>query len=94
TDNVPVSGKWKSNLELSLARARVVTDFLLAHTNLSPERIATMGYGEFRPIESNETPEGRQKNRRVEIILTNLPYRISQTGEIISGGPSISESEK
>jgi len=93
TDNVPVSGKWRSNLELSLARARAVTEFLLAHTALDPKRIATMGYGEFRPIADNNTPEGRQKNRRVEIIITNLPYRISETGEIISqkSEPTLSE---
>jgi len=84
TDNVPVGGKWRSNLELSLARARAVTEFLLARTGLDPKRIATMGYGEFRPIADNNTPEGRQRNRRVEIIITRLPYRITETGEIIS----------
>lgn len=87
TDNVPVTGKWRSNLELSLARARAVTEFLLAHSQLAPERIATMGYGEFRPIASNDTQEGRQRNRRVEIILTSLPYRISKTGEILTERP-------
>lgn len=84
TDNVPVSGKWRSNLELSLARAMAVTEFLLANTNLSPDRIATLGYGEFRPIASNDNPEGRQRNRRVEVILTNLPYRVTETGEIVT----------
>jgi chemotaxis protein MotB len=86
TDNVPVSGKYRSNLELSLERARAVTEFLLAHTNLDPKRIATMGYGEFRPIAPNDSPEGRQKNRRVEIILTTLPYRVTDTGEVVVGG--------
>jgi chemotaxis protein MotB len=74
TDNVPVrSGPFKSNLRLSIARAAAVADFLLANANIDPKRIATMGFGEFRPIESNASESGREKNRRVEIILSNLP---------------------
>jgi len=71
TDNVPLRSSWiyKSNLELSIARAASVAEFLLHKKNIKPSRIAAMGYGEYRPQESNSTREGRRKNRRVEIIL-------------------------
>lgn len=74
TDNVPiVRGPFKSNLKLSIARAASVAEFLLSHSIIKPERVSTMGFGEYRPIESNITAKGRQKNRRVEIIITNMP---------------------
>jgi chemotaxis protein MotB len=74
TDNMPVhSGPFKTNLRLSIARAAAVADFILANSSIDPKRISTMGFGEFRPIESNATERGREKNRRVEIILSNLP---------------------
>ena len=71
TDNVPLRSNWiyKSNLELSIARSASVAEFLLHKTYIKPYRIAAMGYGEYRPQESNATTEGRRKNRRVEIIL-------------------------
>ncbi len=71
TDNVPLRSNWiyKSNLELSIARSASVAEFLLHKTYIKPSRIAAMGYGEYRPQESNSTTEGKRKNRRVEIIL-------------------------
>lgn len=74
TDNVPIrSGPYKTNLRLSIARAAAVAEFMLAHSQITPQRVATMGFGEYRPTESNATALGRQKNRRVEIILNNMP---------------------
>lgn len=74
TDNIPVvRGPYKSNLKLSIARAGSVAEFLLSHSKIKPERLSTMGFGEYRPIESNATAKGQQKNRRVEIIITNMP---------------------
>jgi chemotaxis protein MotB len=71
TDNVPIKGgRFKSNLSLSAARAASVGEFLIGHTGIRPLRISTMGFGEFRPLASNSTATGRQRNRRVEIILT------------------------
>ena len=76
TDNVPIrSGPYKTNLRLSAARASAVAEYLIAESHIDPRRISTMGFGEYRPIESNDTPQGRRKNRRVEIILTNIPDR-------------------
>jgi chemotaxis protein MotB len=74
TDNVPVTGGYfKSNLKLSIARAAAVAEFLLLHSKIQPERVSTMGFGEHRPLASNQTGEGRQKNRRVEIIIGTIP---------------------
>ena len=70
TDNIPVQGgQFKSNLRLSMFRAASVAEFFLSQAPIDPQRISTIGYGEYRPIESNETESGREKNRRVEIIL-------------------------
>lgn len=75
TDNVPLrkGGQFKTNLQLSMARAASVADFFLNQGQISPDRISTMGFGEYRPIAPNDTTEGRQKNRRVEIILGAMP---------------------
>ena len=71
TDNVPLyGGRFRSNLGLSIARAGSVAEFLLQNTDIEPDRVSTMGLGEYRPLASNDTPEGRQKNRRVEIVIT------------------------
>jgi len=67
TDNVPiVGGQYSSNWELSVARAYSVVDFLVSQ-GVKPERFITAGYGEYRPLESNDTEEGRSRNRRIEI---------------------------
>ena len=75
TDNVPIrqGGPYKTNLRLSIARAAAVAEYLLSNSKINPKRVSTMGFGEFRPIESNLTARGREKNRRVEIILGGLP---------------------
>ncbi|MFZ0613070.1 MAG: flagellar motor protein MotB [Desulfobacterales bacterium] len=70
TDDVPVNGgPYGSNLKLSIARSATVAEFLLSKSAIAASRVATMGFGKYRPIESNDTPEGRKHNRRVEIIL-------------------------
>jgi len=74
TDNVPiVAGPYRTNLELSMARAATVADRLIRRESIQPNRIATLGFGEYRPVAVNETEEGRKRNRRVEIILGNFP---------------------
>ena len=67
TDDV---GKEDSNQALSLERARSVKAVLLRN-GVAPDRIATVGYGELFPAESNKTAAGRAKNRRVEVIILN-----------------------
>ncbi len=70
TDNEPIrKSGWKSNWELSSARAMSVLHHLVDQNGVDPTRLAATGYGEYRPVASNETREGRQKNRRVEIVI-------------------------
>lgn len=72
TDNVPIhTAKFANNNELSSARALSVFDYLVENTNLIPANIKHSGRGEYIPVADNSTPEGRAKNRRVEIKLYN-----------------------
>jgi chemotaxis protein MotB len=71
TDNVPSnSARYPSNWNLSLARAVNFLTVLLNDGDLSPTNFAVRGYGEYYPIASNDTPEGRQRNRRVELLIS------------------------
>ncbi len=70
TDNQPIKySGWKSNWELSTARATSVLHYLVDEKSIAPDRVAAVGHGEFKPVASNNTTEDRQKNRRVEIII-------------------------
>jgi chemotaxis protein MotB len=72
TDNVPIStSQYPSNWELSAARSINVAKYLIQEHAVPPGRISTLGYAEFRPLASNDTPAGRAQNRRVEIILVS-----------------------
>lgn len=77
TDNVPIQGALKerfgSNWELSNARATNVVRFLEETVGIDPERLEAVGMGEHHPVASNETPESRAQNRRIEIAL--LPVK-------------------
>jgi chemotaxis protein MotB len=67
---------FKSNWELSSARAINVVKKLESEGHLDPKRLAAVGYGENHPIASNDTPDGRAKNRRVEFyIVPQLPVK-------------------
>jgi len=72
TDNVKIGGilarTYPTNWELSAARAISVVKILAAE-GVDPHILAAAGYGEYRPVANNETPEGRAENRRMEIIL-------------------------
>lgn len=72
TDNVPIhNSKYESNRYLSTARATNVYEYLMEHANLKDENLKVAGYGESRPAASNDTPEGRARNRRVVIKIYN-----------------------
>ena len=72
TDNVPIqTPRFPSNWELSTARATHVLRYLISEAELPPGRLSAVGYGEYRPVASNETREGRSLNRRVDIVVLN-----------------------
>ncbi|MBI4707403.1 MAG: OmpA family protein [Candidatus Omnitrophica bacterium] len=80
TDNQPIAhSAWKSNWELSTARALSVLHYMADEKGVSPNRLSAIGYGEFRPVASNDTKAGRQENRRVEIVI--LPQVTKVKGE-------------
>ncbi len=62
-------GSDASNQSLSQARADAVLQYLLANSPLSPANVQALGYGESQPVANNETPEGRTRNRRIDIIV-------------------------
>jgi len=77
TDNHPIKySGWKTNWELSSARALAVLHYLIDECKVTPTRFSANGYGEFRPVAVNDTNENMQKNRRVEIVI--LPSKISK----------------
>ena len=72
TDNVPIhSSKYEDNNVLSMYRALAVANYLRDTTTLDPAYIKSSGRGEYVPIADNATPEGRARNRRVEIKIYN-----------------------
>ncbi len=72
TDNVPIRNlKFPSNWELSTARATAIVSYLIAKFGFEPNRISAAGYAEYRPTTTNDTPEGRARNRRVDIVVLN-----------------------
>lgn len=90
TDNVPIKySGWKSNWELSAGRALSVLHYLLDNHGINPERMSATGYGEYHPVASNDSKEGRQKNRRVEIVI--LPKTTKAAAEVM---PATSEPER
>lgn len=74
TDNIPSnSSQFPSNWELSSSRAINFMKILLENNDLEPQKFSATGYGEYQPITSNDTPKGRAKNRRVEVLIS--PYQ-------------------
>src|SRR5262245_35968330 len=76
TDNVPIALKlqkqFPTNWELATARATNVVRFLQETVGIPPQRLQAVGLSEFHPVASNDTPDGRSKNRRIEIALLPL----------------------
>jgi len=77
TDSDPIKySGWKSNWELSSARALAVLHYFVDEGAVKPERLSAVAYGEYQPVASNDTKEGKQENRRVEIVI--LPSHVEK----------------
>ncbi len=75
SDNLPIHTLfYNSNWQLSGARATNIVELLIRQANVAPQRISGVAYGEYRPIASNTTAIGRQKNRRVDIVIMSTKY--------------------
>ncbi len=83
TDNIPMrSNRFKSNWELSVARASTVARFFIDNMGMNPNQFVVSGYASYRPLKPNTTAENRAKNRRVEIIISKrLPQPQKPTAE-------------
>jgi len=89
TDNQPIKHSgWKSNWELSTARALSVLHYLVNDEHVSPGRLSAIGYGEYRPVASNDTVEGRRTNRRVEIVIMPKVTKIKEADKAVSNEAS------
>lgn len=72
SDTTPIrTPQYASNWDLSTARATRVVEFLVTTAGLAPSRLSAAGYAEFKPRASNDTPAGRARNRRVDLVLLN-----------------------
>ncbi|WP_299272791.1 OmpA family protein [uncultured Psychroserpens sp.] len=80
TDNVPYKGnsQLSGNWDLSTKRATAIVNILRENSSINPENLTAAGRGEFAPIATNDTAEGKAKNRRIEVILTPKLDEISK----------------
>ncbi|MBN2796989.1 MAG: flagellar motor protein MotB [Clostridia bacterium] len=75
TDNVPINTiQFPSNWELSGARAASVVKYFVSEFGFKQEELSIAGYAEFKPVDTNDTAEGRAKNRRVEIVVEKINF--------------------
>lgn len=88
TDNIPIhTAEFDSNWELSSARATRIARLFLDLKAIPPERLSTAGYAEFHPLTTNETAEGRARNRRVDLVVMPRTQLNFAAGADTSAGP-------
>ncbi|HXY14410.1 MAG TPA: flagellar motor protein MotB [Terriglobales bacterium] len=87
TDNQPIhTNRFRSNWELSTARATEVVSLLIEKHSFDPHQISAAGYSEYRPIASNDTEEGRKANRRVDlIVVAHTDYSRTRPADLRAG---------
>jgi DNA-binding response OmpR family regulator len=74
TDNIPIhTAQIPSNWELSTMRSTEIVRLLIQRNRFSPDRLSAAGFAQYHPIASNETPEGRAQNRRIDIVILSEP---------------------
>jgi chemotaxis protein MotB len=70
TDNIPINtARFPSNWDFSSARALKILKYFISVHGMDPKRFSALGYGEYRPVDTNDTPGGRSRNRRVDIMV-------------------------
>lgn len=69
TDSIPIKGRYEDNWALSTARAAAIVRILTGTYSVDPTRVTASGRSKYEPVDTNETPDGRSRNRRTEIIL-------------------------
>ncbi len=81
TDNLPINtARFPSNWELSVLRATNVLQILVKEAGVNADRLSATGYGEYRPIADNSTFEGRNANRRVDLVILRTKYEMVEPG--------------
>lgn len=91
TDNVPVhNSRFKSNWELSTARATTVVALLVERYQFDPSLISAAGYSEYRPVGDNKTQQGRADNRRIDLVVVG---RVPEKDKLAQGGVAPAGSE-
>lgn len=70
TDSIPISGRYQDNWDLSTARANAIVRILVDKYTVNPRSVVSVGHSYYDPVDTNETPEGRAKNRRTDIVLS------------------------
>jgi chemotaxis protein MotB len=87
TDNVPIhNAHFPSNWELSTARATELVQLFIYRYHVMPSRLSAAGYAEFHPVADNSTPDGRSRNRRIDIVVLN-PLLTNRS--VLSPGPAV-----
>ncbi len=86
TDNIPIhTARFATNWELSTARATDLIQLLITNYGIPPSHLSAAGYGQFHPVASNDTPDGRAQNRRLDVVIL-APYPSPNPLEESSGG--------
>jgi len=84
TDNSPIhTSLFPSNWELSAARATNVLEYLISNAGIPPQRLSAAGYGEYRPTATNDTPEGRAMNRRVDLVIIGTEAQKLEPAQVL-----------
>ncbi len=79
TDSVPISSaKYRDNSDLSAMRATSVRRYMLGIMDISPSKIVPIGYGEYRPVDTNDTEDGKANNRRVDFVIQGILEELSE----------------
>ena len=87
TDDRPIfTQRYRSNWELSTARATSVVAFLVEDVGIPSERLTIAGYGEFRPVAPNDSDPNRARNRRVDIVVLSTSTALSEEPPVLSEG--------